>query len=553
MALFGSRWGRGETLALSPGDDSQRSARKLARLRAQYAVRLPGVLDGLHALLCQLLDEWQSERAREVRDQLHRLVGSSGTYGFAQVSIEARKLELEVARWLDQAPGQAARGQLESLWRRLAHAAPQPPQALVLTRGRARVEQQASSDLVLFHGAAPADFEALAGVLAEAGYRLQEFSVAPLQASEEVAPVARVVRLADAAALQQTLADTPDRPLVVLAPKDDFSSRLLAVRSGSNAFLTEPIDAESLVESLDRLTAHQGEQAFRVLMVDDDLAAGEHNALLLRSTGMRVELATEPEKALAALVELQPDLVLMDLYMPGCNGLDLAAVIHQKASFVSLPIVFLSAESDPDLQFGDMLRDGDDVLTKQIPADHLISAVTHHARRSRLLQSMMTRDGLTGLIGHSLLLERLDQEISRARRRSVPVAFAMVDLDDFKAVNDTHGHAAGDRLLRGFARFIERTLRRSDSVGRYGGDEFGIVLPGVDAAGAQRILDRARQRFVDQPPVAVGQGAGVSFSCGVADFPGQGNARDLTASADRALYRAKGAGRNRVVVALESC
>ncbi len=538
--------------ALSQSYDPHRASQKLAQLRARYAAQIPGAVAEIRELLGRLAEDWQCDLAAEIRDRLHRLVGSSGTFGFEQVSIESRRLEREVGRWLEAPPDPQAQQQLAALGRRLAHVSPQrtqSPQEPVPARRTHRHPEQGASDLVVFESTPPSQFLAMTQVLGAAGYRLQTRQECDSGADLCPTPAACIVRLLEADPARSILAGSRPSPTVVVSEVDDFASRLQAVRLGSSAFLTEPIDAESLVESLDRLTAHHAEQPFRVLVVDDDVAVAEHNALLLRQEGMQVELVTEPQQAVELLVELQPDLVLMDLYMPDCDGLELAAVIHQQASFFSLPIIFFSVESDPNLQFGDMLRDGDDVLTKPIPPEQLVSAVSHHARRSRLAQSLMTRDGLTGLIGHSLLLERLDQEISRARRRGVQVAFAMVDLDSFKKVNDTYGHAVGDRLLRGFARFIEHTLRRSDSVGRYGGDEFGIVLPGVDAAGAQRILDRARQRFVDQPPVVVGEGAVVSFSCGVADFPSQGSARALTASADQALYLAKRAGRNQVLVA----
>jgi diguanylate cyclase (GGDEF)-like protein len=285
-------------------------------------------------------------------------------------------------------------------------------------------------------------------------------------------------------------------------------------------------------------------------VIDYDPTASAQTSLHLRRKGMEVIEVSDPLRVLTPLVELQPDLILMDLHMPGCNGMELAATLRQYDSKMRVPIVFLSAESDPLTQFGHMLRVGEDVLDKSIAPQHMVLAVTNHARRSRLLSSLMTRDSLTGLLSHALLLERLDQEIGKVRRQGQPLAFAMADLDGFKLVNDQHGHRAGDRVLRSFGRFVRRELEEGFLVGRDGGDEFGIVLPGFGVAAAVEVLERLRRRFAAIRHSTAAGGVRVTLSIGIADFPRHHELSTLTRAADLALYRAKEKGRNRVAQAI---
>jgi len=144
------------------------------------------------------------------------------------------------------------------------------------------------------------------------------------------------------------------------------------------------------------------------------------------------------------LFEFTPDLILIDLYMPECNGTDLAKVIRQLDAFVSIPIVFLSAESNLDKQLFAMGLGGDDFLTKPIQSQHLISSVTSRIRRSRMLRSFMVRDSLTGLLNHTAIKDLLDGEVAGAIRQKKPLSFAMIDIDHFKQINDSYGRCRQD-------------------------------------------------------------------------------------------------------------
>ncbi len=234
------------------------------------------------------------------------------------------------------------------------------------------------------------------------------------------------------------------------------------------------------------------------------------------------------------------------MYMPECNGTELAKVIRHNDRYVSVPIIYLSAEDDLDKQLDAMSEGGDDFLTKPIKPRHLIATVRNRAARARNLKARMVRDSLTGLYNHTHTLQLLDDACYRARREDQPLAFAMLDIDHFKKVNDTYGHPMGDRVIKSLALFLKQRLRKTDHIGRYGGEEFAVVLPDTDEQSALKVLEEIRQRFAEINYPAQPQDLSCTFSCGIAMLqPGlDGNA--LSKRADEALYKAKHGGRNRV-------
>jgi diguanylate cyclase (GGDEF)-like protein len=195
---------------------------------------------------------------------------------------------------------------------------------------------------------------------------------------------------------------------------------------------------------------------------------------------------------------------------------------------------------------------GDDFIVKPATPALLLTAVASHLERARLLRSYMERDGLTRLLTHSAFLDRLREAYDRSRRRPEhhPV-LVMMDLDAFKAVNDRFGHAVGDRVLMAFASLLRQRVRHSDVVGRYGGEEFALLIEALDEADALRLSERLRQDFAATDQVAPdGTRFRVTLSAGVAALDAAATSFEgWKKAADDALYRAKAEGRNRVLTA----
>lgn len=338
-------------------------------------------------------------------------------------------------------------------------------------------------------------------------------------------------------------------PVFFLSVRDDISTRLQSIRAGGRNYFVKPVDIGALVDELDKVIIAEEPEEYRVLIVDDSEVQAKVNAMHLSKAGIKSRIVTDPFDALHALEEFIPDLLLLDLYMPECTGLELAQVIRQIKNFVSLPIVYLSAETDREKQLAAVGIGGDDFLTKPIKPDHLILAVASRIARYRQLRALMLRDSLTGLLNHTSILERLKQEVARAARNSQPLALVVIDLDNFKHVNDTYGHATGDRVLKALAHLFTRRLRQTDIIGRYGGEEFFVILPNTDESTAFQVINELREAFSLVRHISAGHEFNVTISCGVASFPRQQTSANLSEAADRAMYAAKQLGRNQIVQA----
>jgi diguanylate cyclase (GGDEF)-like protein len=338
-------------------------------------------------------------------------------------------------------------------------------------------------------------------------------------------------------------------PIMFISDQDDQATRLKAIRAGGTAFFSKPLDTVSLIDHLDELTSTDTADPYRVLVVEDQPPIANYYKMVLNMAGMDAQVVTDATKVLQQMIEYQPDLILLDLYMPEVNGAELVRIIRQMEEFVSIPIVFLSSEDDFVKQMEVMSLGGDDFLTKPIKASHLVALVKSRLERLKTLRSYMVRDSLTGLLNHTSFRSTLIQEVNRCGRQNARLAVAMMDIDHFKMVNDTYGHSAGDHVLKSLSRLLKQRLRRSDIIGRYGGEEFVALLLDVDAQQAWRIMDEIRGHFSEVEHFATKSGSlHVTFSCGIATYPQFTDPKLLSDAADQALYAAKAAGRNRVVI-----
>lgn len=341
--------------------------------------------------------------------------------------------------------------------------------------------------------------------------------------------------------------ETPIPVIFVCDDEGDIETRLQAVRAGGEEFFACTVDPGQLVEKIESYTRATPQEPYRVLVVDDSRAQAVFIENALKKAGMIPKVITDPMQVLIALEQFSPEIIIMDMYMPGCTGMELAKVIRQQDKFVSVPIIYLSAEDDINKQLHAMSLGGDDFLTKPINPRHLVATIHNRGRRARSLQALMIRDSLTGLYNHTHTLYLLETEILKAQKSGNPLTFVMMDIDNFKKINDTYGHAIGDRVLKSLALFLKQRLRKTDHIGRYGGEEFAIVLPNTTESDAKQMLNDIRERFSDLRQPAGDQEFRVTFSCGVAQSRGE-SAQALSERADRALYEAKHAGRNCVRV-----
>jgi diguanylate cyclase (GGDEF)-like protein len=540
---------------------------RLNALRVTFAAGVSGRLDEMDALWKALRSEDPPASGLETLHRMvHSLAGTAGTFGFTSLSVVARSVEhlLAEAAESGEAPTPEAESAVTEGLARLRELSGRPDEArpefeTVPARyiepppGATR-----SGKLVLLVDDDRVFALNLGMQISHFGYDVR--TVARLEdlapALGETPPAALILDIlftheaekGTEAARRLFPEGRPRPPLVFLSEAGDFATRLEAVRAGGRAFFTKPVELGDLIGTLDTLTNPRPMDPLRVLIVEDEPELAERFAILLGQAGMKVAKVNRPEEALHALGEFDPELVLMDLYMPGCDGLELAALIRQIPGFFALPIVFLSVESRIQQQMKAIDLGADDFLTKTIAPQYLISSVTARAQRARILKSFMSRDGLTGLLNHTHMKEQIVVEVARSRRLRSPLSLAMIDVDRFKTVNDTHGHATGDRVLKSLAYLLRQRLRRTDVIGRFGGDEFAVLLTDTDAERAAGILEEVRAAFGQVIHPAGRTTVTCTLSCGVGRLTEGLDSNGLSEAADRALYRAKQEGRNRVVV-----
>jgi two-component system, cell cycle response regulator len=295
----------------------------------------------------------------------------------------------------------------------------------------------------------------------------------------------------------------------------------------------------------------------RILIADDDPLSRRVLESTLKRLGHEpvvVVNGTDAERTL-----LRPDgprLAILDWMMPGTDGLAVCRAVRRRVGPYVYVMLLTARDRQEDMALA-LEADVDDFLTKPLDAGELRARLRSGERLLTLQENLLqaqealrhqaTHDDLTGLWNQAKVRDQLTAEIVRGRRSGEPVAVVLADLDHFKNVNDTHGHLAGDAILREAAARMRRALRASDSIGRYGGEEFLIVLPDCDTEAAIVVAERARACVA--VPMHIGD-VDIPFtvSLGVASTrPTPAGVDDLIKAADEALYRAKARGRNCVM------
>jgi len=335
--------------------------------------------------------------------------------------------------------------------------------------------------------------------------------------------------------------------LLVYTQQAAFNSVKAMLRAGCDFCFAATTPQSTILARIIELCSNEEEPPYRVLVVEDSLTASKSIQRTLKQSGIESFAVANPAEVLNGLRQFQPDLVLMDMYMPDCTGVEATRIIRQHAEFLSTPVVYLSGDGDMALQVDALRLGGDHFLTKPFNPVFLNAVVKSKIERYRALRHSMQNDGLTGLFNHLTIKEKLNAVIDEASTSGKQITVAMIDIDKFKAVNDSYGHTTGDQVIRSLAWLLKQRLRKTDLVGRYGGEEFLVILPNSDFNQAFEILNRIRIDFSRIRHIFEERGFTSTFSAGVSHFPSTRNAEALINEADQMLYDAKLGGRNCVL------
>ena len=306
----------------------------------------------------------------------------------------------------------------------------------------------------------------------------------------------------------------------------------------------------------------------RILVVDDVPANVQLLTTYLKGVGYHVIPARDGEEALALLRDAKPDLILLDVMMPKLNGFEVCKRIKSDENTRYIPVIMVTALNDIEDKIKGQEAGADDFISKPFNKLELLTRVKSLLRikslhdqlsekiaeleiaKERLRQLAIT-DGLTGLYNHRYFKEFLMRELDRAKRHRLNVSIVMIDIDHFKHYNDTHGHQAGDELLKQIAQLFKDNIRKIDLAARYGGEEFALVLLETNKRAGSVVAEKIKN-LIDEYPFMHEEtqpNGKVTVSMGVASFPEDATEfDDLIRIADQRLYQAKQRGRNQVVV-----
>ncbi len=544
---------------MSDLDDIQK---QLAALSEEFANNLSPRIDQIITEVNSVLEQVDKFAFMQtIFRKIHSLTGSAGTFGFNRLSEQSRQLELMVKSfidnhtlWDDQTNDDLTNG-LKNL-HQLIDDGPDVTKSLNIQASPTSLQNHTERHIYIVE-AEPAQGHELCLQLKPYGFKTSLFSSVEdvRQALEKGNPDALLIdivlpkgsRGSISIASEIAPLHKENIPILFMSARKDWESRLAAVRAGGTIYLEKPLDITRLIEHLDRITQQVPHKPYRVLIIDDALDLAKHYSLVLRQAGMHAEVLNDPSVLLEKMESFRPELILLDVYLPEISGIEIAQVLRQHSLFFSIPIVFLSTEKNLDTQFAS-LQQGDEFLEKPILDDHLISNVESRVERSRTLNQLMFHDGLTGLLNQITLKKRLEIELARSQRHNCPLSYIMLDIDHFKKVNDRYGHTTGDQILKSLGHLLKQRLRKIDQIGRYGGEEFGIIMPDTLPESAYQVIDKLRKFFSDLTYQSNGKVFSCSFSAGVACASVFNHEKSLIEAADEALYLAKEKGRNLTIL-----
>ena len=380
---------------------------------------------------------------------------------------------------------------------------------------------------------------------------------------------------------------TAHLPVVMVTALDQPADRVRGLEAGADDFLAKPVDEIALVarvRSLARLkvvvdelraraatatslgmpdpqvvAGSQKGQGGRILIIDDRSASAERLVSAL-SPLHQADVETDPQEALFKGAEGKYDLFLISLALRDYDGLRLCSQLRSLERTRQLPLLLIADLEDRKKILRGLDLGVNDYLTRPVDRNELLARVATQLRHKRYADSLRNNvlasiemavvDPLTGLNNRRYLETHLSGLVESAIGRGRPCALMILDIDHFKAVNDTHGHAAGDEVLKGFAARVKRVIRTVDLMCRQGGEEFVIVMPDTPLSVALRIAERVRAAVAFEPfDIDNGENKiAITVSVGLAERGQDGNPENLFRRADAALYRAKNEGRNRVTL-----
>ncbi len=286
--------------------------------------------------------------------------------------------------------------------------------------------------------------------------------------------------------------------------------------------------------------------ADRILIIDDEPDSLMLAEMRLKASGYEVAAVRGYDEAYNSIREKNPDLILLDVMMPGVDGFEVKNRLNEDTSTAGIPVIFLTAKSGLQDKIKGLRLGVDDYIAKPYDAEELLARIASVLNRRKFYEEISMTDGLTGLYNINFFKKQLRTLFTIAKRYKQVFSLALVDIDGLKNINDTYGHMAGDCALKSFSAAALKVLRESDIITRYGGDEFAVILPGVNQDQAKRAMERLKNEITGKTFSCDGSGVKISFSIsvGIAEYaPSFENEDAMFKLSDARMYGEKRAAR----------
>ncbi len=532
-----------------PEPPAQAIQRQFEILVEEYRESLPGTV----GLIGSALKEVTADSLHIARAEVHKIRGTAGSYRMPAVTDTAAHLEEAlVAVLASPAPARVpdpAVTRAFDIFQTAVTTALASPSAPVSTPARA------TGDRLIAANVSPGLAAALARLSEETDCTISTANddAEAKTIASGAGPIAALIVGPGADGGWQLARDLksmlPEASLVLVSPKGDTGSRLESVHLGASAFIDTPVVEESLAQILREIKAAGYARKSKILIVDDDENFSAHAASSLVDAGYFPVTLTDSTLVMEAISEVRPEVLILDVMMPGVSGYDICKMIRQSPEWASLPIIVTTVLTGLEARLATFQAGADDYLPKPFIPDELTARIKVRVDRARLERERSEKDALTGLQLRRPFVENMQAAMADSKRRNRPVALCLIDIDKFKEVNDHHGHLAGDRVLGAIGALVRSRFRTEDIRCRWGGEEFVLAFPGETGPAIVPAIERLLAEFSAlQFSGDSGEPFSCTFSAGVSSTPADGGTLDLLIrEADGRLYKAKREGRNRVL------
>lgn len=340
--------------------------------------------------------------------------------------------------------------------------------------------------------------------------------------------------------------------LMTIAAEGSIPTRLAAMRAGVDVFIAEPVEPAQVVSRLAELSGSKPEEPFRILIVEDDRPQAVFAESILRKAGMQTRAVHDPLEAIDALEEFDPELVLMDLRMPGCNGIELTTLIRERDRFVDVPIVFLSGEQNAERRYDALAVGGDDYLEKPIKPKFLLSAVTNRVRRARAVRQRgrdrRSIERSAALYDRMRLVDRIGDSLVGAGP-TAPGGILFLIVDGAQALRQKLGLMAFDLALQQAGAMLAESLGEGNLAARFGDSSFVVLAPAANLEEIRTLAARFERAFAEKLIESESGNLTLAVSVGIATFSqGWRDAAAILNAAERAADRARRLPGDRIVV-----